>query len=73
MSLSLSIPRALIRINKGIGILTLGISTTICLFVLLALGETILTDNVLTGLDASSEAVLISALWLYKSFTLSLI
>ena len=54
-------PKALIKIKNGTGFLTLGTFTTICLFVKRGDGATIRTDNVLTGLDASSETVRISA------------
>ena len=62
MSLSEIIPNALNTINNGIGFLTFGILTTILLFVNSAVGATIFTDKVLTGLDASSLILLISAL-----------
>ena len=54
-------PNALITINNGIGLRTFGITTTICPFVYLAPGATILTDIVRSGLEASSDTVLISA------------
>ena len=57
-------PRARNTINRGIGFLTLGILTTIWLLVYVDVGATIRTDNVLSGLEASSDTVLISAPWL---------
>ena len=59
--LSDSIPKARITINNGIGFLTLGIFTTICLLVYLVEGLTILIDAVLIGLEESSLTDLISA------------
>ena len=47
--------------KKGTGFLTFGTFTTICSFVKRGDGATIRTDNVLTGLEASSETVLMSA------------
>ena len=61
IDLSDNIPNALITINKGIGFLTLGITTTICLLVKEGVAPTNLTAVVLTGLEASSERHLTSA------------
>ena len=71
ISLSDSIPNALITINNGIGFFTFGISTTICPFLCFDVGATIFTETVLIGFDASSDTDLIAALWLYNSLPLS--
>ena len=54
-------PNALIKINRGTGFLTFGILTTILLLLNVDVGVTILTCNVLIGLEESSETDLISA------------
>ena len=46
MSLSDSIPKARITINNGMGLRTLGILTTILLFVIDSVGATTLTESV---------------------------
>ena len=61
ISLSDIIPYALITINKGTGFLTLGIDTTIWLLDEEGCSATILTANVLTGFEASSDTDLILA------------
>ena len=60
ISLSEIIPIALIKINIGIGFLTLGIIATILLFFCVSVGETILIENTRTGLDVSSDTERIS-------------
>ena len=65
ISLSEIIPSALIKINKGIGFLQLGIETTICLLVNLDVSSVILIEKVLCGFDVSSETDLISAACVY--------
>ena len=62
ISLSDSIPKALITINKGIGFFTFGIATTICPFFFEGEGAIILIATVLTGLEASSDTERTSAL-----------
>jgi len=54
MSLSDIIPSARNTINKGTGLRTLGILTTIFLLLYDLLGVTIFTDNVRIGLDTFS-------------------
>ena len=58
-------PRARITMKSGTGERTLGIFTTICLFVRSDVGATIRTESVLSGLDASSLTVRISAACVY--------
>ena len=67
IALSLTIPNALNTIKSGTGFLTLGISTTIFLFVKLLSGATIFIDNVLFGFDTFSETLLISAEYKYSN------
>ena len=71
ISLSEITPNARITINKGIGILTFGIFTTILPFFLVGVGATILTANVRVGFDVSSETERISAEYVYISLPLS--
>ena len=59
--LSDSMPSARITINRGTGLRTFGIVTTIWLFVNVVVGDTIFTAMVLAGFDESSDTVLISA------------
>ena len=51
--------------NKGTGERTLGILTTICLFVKRVVGATMRTDSVLSGFEASSLTVRTSAACVY--------
>ena len=62
MEVSLTTPNARITINNGIGIRTFGIFTTICPFVNFGDGDTIRTDIVRTGFDASSDTERMSTL-----------
>ena len=59
--LSLINPNALKTMNKGTGLRTFGILTTIFLNVNLLVGAIILTDNVRIGLDTFSDTDRISA------------
>ena len=54
-------PRARNTMNRGTGARTLGIFTTIFLFVYLLVGAFILTDSVRTGLETFSDTLRISA------------
>ena len=63
-------PSARNTMKRGTGLRTLGILTTILLFVYLP-GATIFTANVRTGLDAFSLTDLISAEYEYISFFIS--
>ena len=61
------IPRARNTINKGTGLRTFGIFTTIFLLLYELVGVTILTDNVRIGLDTFSLTDRISAEYKYFS------
>ena len=67
MSLSETIPSARNTINNGTGARTLGILTTICLFVYFLDGVHNFTENVRTGFDAFSETDRNSAEYKYFS------
>ena len=65
MDLSLSIPRARITINRGTGLRTLGMNTTMFPCVCDGVGACTRTDMVRTGLDGSSDTVRMSAECVY--------
>ena len=71
ISLSDMNPRARNTINRGTGLRTLGMLTTILLLVNLPVGATIRTEKVRIGLDTFSLMDRISAEWVYTSSLIS--